>query len=193
MRFVGSYEIPRGMARGRRDMTRRRGMGRERKRCGALTLRSGLSVLVWLLGCMALPAGQSDHKRDTILYDEDRARLPGLAALDDKLRSTLSTGLSDNVDFYAESMGLSQFKEEHYEGALSEYLRKKYAGKDLDLIVAVMGPAVGFLLRNGDALFPGVPIVFCGADAADSRARRSGRTSRDCWFNGCSRRPSMSR
>ncbi len=30
-----------------------------------------------------------------------------------------------------------------------------------------MGPSLLFLLRHGEAIFPGTPIVFCGADASD--------------------------
>jgi hypothetical protein len=29
-----------------------------------------------------------------------------------------------------------------------------------------MEPSLDFLLRHSEALFPGVPIVFCGVDAA---------------------------
>ena len=49
----------------------------------------------------------------------------------------------------------------------ASYYSKKYRDRRPDLIVAVMGPALGFLLRHGDDAFPAVPIVFCGADAAD--------------------------
>ncbi len=47
---------------------------------------------------------------------------------------------------------------------------KKYSGRKLDLIVGVMGPSVTFLRRHADAFAPGVPIVFCGADANDLKA-----------------------
>jgi hypothetical protein len=40
----------------------------------------------------------------------------------------------------------------------------KYADKKIDVVVAVMGPALDFLLSHGDAIFPGVAIVFCGVD-----------------------------
>src|SRR5262249_27869722 len=64
-------------------------------------------------------------------------------------------------------MNLSQFPEIAYDGVFSDHLRRKYAGARPDLIVAVMGPSLDFLLQHGEALFPGVPIVFCGADQAD--------------------------
>ena len=41
----------------------------------------------------------------------------------------------------------------------------------MDLIIAVMEPSLDFLLRHADTLFPGVPIVFCGADPVDVEGR----------------------
>ena len=55
---------------------------------------------------------------------------------------------------------------------LADYYRRKYAGKNLDLIVAVMEPSLDFLIRYGEALFPGVPIVFCGVDASTIEGKK---------------------
>ena len=130
------------------------------------SLLIGLHVVTAVLVSPALLAQAPGHKRVLLLYDENTT-LPGLAVLDENLRSTLSAGLQGNVNFYSESMNLSQFRDEQYEGILREYYSKKYAATKLDLIVGVMGPAVRFLLRHGAAIFPGVPVVICGADAAD--------------------------
>jgi hypothetical protein len=104
-----------------------------------------------------------------LLFDEDRT-LPGLAILDRTFRSTLRDGLDTEVEFFTESMNAAQFPEEQHWEVLRDYDAKKYAGRQLDLTVAVMGPAVTFLLRHGDAFAPGVPVVFCGA-AADAFER----------------------
>ena len=40
-----------------------------------------------------------------------------------------------------------------------EYLREKYAGKNIAVVVAVYTPALDFLLGGGDPLFPGVPVA----------------------------------
>ena len=106
--------------------------------------------------------------RVLLLFDEDRS-LPGLAVLDQSLRATLTAGL-DRVEFYSETLSLSQFSDEHYEDLVSQFFREKYRERQPSLIVAVMGPALQYLLRHGGELFPGVPIVFCGADAADIEA-----------------------
>ena len=123
------------------------------------------SILLVLLMSISIQ-GQDRHQQVLLLYDEDKT-LPGLSVLDQSLRSTLSGKGNTDIQFFTESMNLSQFPDDHYEATLRDYYLKKYQNKKLDLIVAVMGPSLGFLLRNGDYIFPGVPAVFCGADAAD--------------------------
>src|SRR5437899_2292860 len=98
--------------------------------------------------------------------DEDK-EFPGLAVVNGSLREAFRSELGADVEFYSESMNLSQFPETGYDGVFYDHLRRKYAGTALDLIVAVMGPSLDFLLRHGEALFPGIPIVFCGADLSD--------------------------
>jgi C4-dicarboxylate-specific signal transduction histidine kinase/ABC-type uncharacterized transport system substrate-binding protein len=130
----------------------------------------GLAALTWALAGLlpgaAWPAAGAGTKSVLLLYDEDKA-LPGLAVLHENLRTTLRAELDDDVDLYAESMNLSQFRDRDYERLLREHYQRKYGGKKLDLVVAVMGPSLHFLLRHGEAIFPGTPIVFCGADASD--------------------------
>jgi signal transduction histidine kinase len=124
-----------------------------------------LSVAVLLAG--AGSAAAQGSTRVLLLFDEDRS-LPGLAVLDQALRTTLRDGLGD-VEIFSESLNLSQFQDAQYEGVLRDYYSNKYRQRQPDLIVAVMGPALRFLLRNGQEIFPGTPIVFCGADADDIR------------------------
>jgi PAS domain S-box-containing protein len=126
------------------------------------------------------PAGQRDRARVLLLFDEDKT-LPGLAAMDLALRTTLSAGLEGNVEYFSESMNAAQFPEESHDQALTAYYVKKYGGRKLDLIIGVMGPAVNFLLRHADAFAPGVPVVFCGADHVEDATlpvRMTGTTVR---------------
>jgi signal transduction histidine kinase len=111
-------------------------------------------------------AAQGQHKRVLLLFDEDR-RLPGLSILEQAIRSTMSAELGDGIEYFTESMQASQFPEEQYDLALRDYLLKKYASRKPDLIIGMMGPSVAFLRQHAGAFAPGVPIVFCGADARD--------------------------
>src|SRR5260370_9005204 len=61
-------------------------------------------------------------------------------------------------------MDLSRFGSNSYRVLLRDFLRSKYANKKIDVAVAILGPALDFLLDNGDTIFPGTSIVFCGVD-----------------------------
>jgi signal transduction histidine kinase len=126
-----------------------------------------LGVGLLFVGLAAAPAEAASPPRSHILvlYDEDK-NFPGLALLDRSLRGSLHAGLGDAVEFYSESLSLSQFERTGYDRLVADFFRNKYSTKKLDLIIAVMGPSLDLLLNHGEALFPGVPIVFCGVDAA---------------------------
>ena len=111
------------------------------------------------------PAAQVRH-RILVLYDEDKDDFPGLASIDRTLRESFRSELGTTVEIRSESLDLSQFERAGYDSAVADFFRRKYAGTPLDLIVAVMEPSLDFLLRHGETLFPGVPIVFCGVDAS---------------------------
>ena len=131
--------------------------------------RFGAGATLCLLLTLSMGAGapaQGDPKRVLLLYDED-TRLPGLSILDRSLRSRFSAALGSNIEFFTESMNVSQFNSVRDEQVLSKYYSEKYRDRKPDLIMAVIGPALHFLLRHADEAFPAVPIVFCGADAAD--------------------------
>lgn len=128
----------------------------------------------FVLACMvaaalvfaAQPCAAQGPKRVLLLFDEDKS-LPGLAVMDQGFRSALTATFGHAVEFFAESMNLSQFSDEGYDDTLAGYYAQKYRDKKLDLVVPVMGPALKFVLNHGDNIFPNVPIVFAGADAAD--------------------------
>jgi two-component sensor histidine kinase len=48
-----------------------------------------------------------------------------------------------------------------YEAAFESYLRSRYSGKRIGLVIASDNEALVFLARRG-SIFPGVPVVFCG-------------------------------
>ena len=125
-----------------------------------------LAVMALLFTAVLLPEVAEGRKHILLVFDEDKD-FPGLARLNQSLRAAFLSELDGNVEFYSESLNLSQFRDERHDGVLRDYFRRKYAGTRLDLIVAVLEPSLDFLLRHRDTLFPEVPIVFCGVDSFD--------------------------
>ena len=140
-------------------MTSVRLRGADRRACFALVLSLGLAS-----------AGTA-QRRVVLLYDE-RTDLPGLAALDARLATTLTAGSPGGIEIYREAMELSRFPSDRHRLLLSSYLRAKYAGKPIDVVIPVLGPALDFALAHGREMFPGAAIVFCGIDRREFDARR---------------------
>ncbi len=61
---------------------------------------------------------------------------------------------------FSEFTGLSHFWQANYVNLLIDFYRHKYSRRKIDLILAVDPDATSFALKHGDALFPGLPIVF---------------------------------
>jgi signal transduction histidine kinase len=118
------------------------------------------ALMVWVAGALQ---ASSDTRHIVLLFDE-RPVLPGMAALEAAFTHTLTSNSPDAVELYREAMDLSRFDSSTYELLLRDFLRAKYAGKKIDVVVAVMGPALDFLLKHADIIFPGASIVFCGID-----------------------------
>jgi signal transduction histidine kinase len=126
-------------------------------------------LIVLLVG--VLPATAT---RNILLLFDERLEFPGLAAIDaDIVRTVSSEGkepisseAKEPIEIYRETMDLSRFGSDRYDMLLRDYLRAKYADKTIDVAVAVMWPALDFLLTHRDTIFPGTPIVFGGIDRA---------------------------
>lgn len=69
------------------------------------------------------------------------------------------------INIEVEALDLDRHSEAGYVPRLTEIIRSKYADVRFDLIIPTYTLALKFLLDHGEEMFPGVPIVFCGADA----------------------------
>ena len=118
------------------------------------------AFLIW--GATTVPAF-SQARQVVLLYDE-RPGLPGLATLDAAFTRAVTPKSPEQLEIYREAMDLSRFDSAPYRTELRDHLHAKYAGKKIDVVVAVMQPALDFLINYRDELFPGAPIVFCGLD-----------------------------
>jgi PAS domain S-box-containing protein len=132
-----------------------------------MTRLVGLAVFVYLAGASFASA---QARRVVVLYDE-RTELPGMTDLDSNLVQTLTRGFQAPLEVFREAMDLSRFGSPEYILALRDHLLAKYAGKRIDVAIAVNGPALDFLLAHGGVVFPGTPVVFLGVDRRELGSR----------------------
>ena len=126
----------------------------------SIVLIACMGIAMLIAGCLPVSAAT----RHIVLLFDERVELPGLSLLEAELVRTLRSNSSEPIEVYREAMDLSRFNSSSYKTLLRDFLRTKYADKKIDVAVAIMAPAFEFLLANGDLIFPGTPIVFCGLD-----------------------------
>src|SRR5579864_6605001 len=88
----------------------------------------------------------------------------GPGSLNDEFDRTLQAALNasapEGVEYYSEYLETNKFPGDDQALLLSEYLRQKYTGRKLDVIIAGVSETLDFLLKYRHELFPGVPLVF---------------------------------
>jgi signal transduction histidine kinase len=68
------------------------------------------------------------------------------------------------IDLYEASLQIERFEASQDQEPFLHYLRELFAGRNLDLVVAMGAPAARFFLRNRARLFPYTPLLITGTD-----------------------------
>src|SRR6516162_3356139 len=122
-----------------------------------------MGLMLWVASALS---AYSATRRVVLLFGE-RPDLPALVALQADLIRTLSSNLADRIEIYNEAMDLSRFGSNSYQPLLRDFLQTKYADKKIDVAIAILSPALEFLLNFGSVVFPGTPVVFYGIDKTE--------------------------
>ena len=137
---------------------------RRRQRLFARTLLAiAINVLALLWGNLAW--AQDAHKQVLVLYSTRRdAEFSSVG--ERELPRILDVGLDRNLDYYSEFIDVTRFPDSAYQIAFGDFLRLKYRGVGLDLVIALQDVAVQFVNRNREGLFGSTPEVFLSNDPA---------------------------
>jgi hypothetical protein len=80
------------------------------------------------------------------------------------VRAALQAGSERRVEYYSEYLDTNRFSNDKQVEVFRDYLRGKYAGRRIDVIIA-QPQSLMFLLKYRAGLFPQTPILFIGAEA----------------------------
>jgi PAS domain S-box-containing protein len=143
---------------------------------GSIAIRRAviaLGALVQLFLCSSAAAQARPARTVLALYfsSED---YPANPVHDAGIRDGLQSRPDWPVDFYTEYLESDRFPSEQASLAMRDYLSKKYAGRHVDVVVAVTDTSLRFALRFRNELFPNVPIVYFGNVPVDDAVRRDG-------------------
>ncbi len=151
------------------------------RKCGPAAFPNvWLFTIVWigawpalfLSGPRAGAAAPGAARLVVMLYPTDNDGSPGNREADQGIRSTFASGSSESVEVENEYLDVTRFPDPGYQGHLAEFLRQKYAGRKIDLVIAGLSSALDFAVNYRETAFPGVPIVFCAVDDDELKARR---------------------
>ena len=98
---------------------------------------------------------------------------PSNPILDAGIREALASRSDVAIDYFAEYLESDIFPAEEATSALTDYIRRKYRGRRIDLVIAMTDTGLRFVLDHRGELFPEAPIVFFGV-APDDLTRRGG-------------------
>lgn len=117
-------------------------------------------------------APAADQKRVLVLYST-RIDTQFPTTGDRQFPRLMQQGLGTKPDYYPEYIDAARFPEPDYTLALDDYLKAKYAGTRLDLVIAAQKLALTFVSQHRDELFRDVPVVFISEDDSIPRMANS--------------------
>jgi signal transduction histidine kinase/ABC-type uncharacterized transport system substrate-binding protein len=106
------------------------------------------------------PLAAKEIRRVLVLFTLEKGH-PAHDLTEQGIREGFSSNPAFDVVLYIEYLDSARFPDPSHAAMRAQYLRHKYAGMKLDAIIAVYPSAVEFLLGDGDAVVPGVPVVAC--------------------------------
>jgi PAS domain S-box-containing protein len=136
----------------------------------------GQTPLLVLLVCLfhgapAAADATTGARLVVVLYPQNNDGSPGNALVNQNIRATFARGSAERIEIYDEYLDVAHPRNTEDQQFQVEYLRRKYARRKVDVVVAGLAPALDFALSHRDEIFPGVPIVFCTVDQSELKAR----------------------
>jgi len=131
----------------------------------ARVLPGVLPALALVMFCaLAEAAPEQGGPYQVLVLHSFRNSLPINTDWYDGLVQGFSSASDLRVEMDIESPDLSSLGNADYVSKLLDVYRHSYSERKPHLVIPTYTPALQFLLDHGESLFPGVPIVFLGAD-----------------------------
>ena len=95
--------------------------------------------------------------------------------LDAGIRDALLVDKAHPISYFAEYLELDRLSGERTASALGDYIERKYAGRRIDVVIAMRDPSLQFVLAQRARLFPKATVVFAGNGLAGNGRRAADR------------------
>src|ERR1044072_512064 len=118
-----------------------------------------IALLLICVASLAVSAQTIQPKRLVVLYCDNK-EFPGNVRFEESFKTRLQLGQRQDVEYFPEYFEYSRFPEQKHITFFRDYLRAKYAGRTVDVVVASADAPLDFLLHYRSEVFPNPPIVF---------------------------------
>jgi signal transduction histidine kinase len=143
-----------------------------------MRMRSRALLLVAVMLCAptvhARPQAHAGSVRTVLVIHSGAESFPANPTLDAGIREALTSRPDVPIDYYAEYLEADLFPGEQAALAFADYIRRKYQGRRVDVVIAMTSTGLRFVLDQRRELFPDAPIVFFGVVRPDENTRRAG-------------------
>src|SRR5262245_2782537 len=121
-------------------------------------LLAGIPLAGLLLLCPGAWANTPGNLRTVVVLTPDNAvGSPGSALFYQGLRATFAGSSHEQIQIRFEPLDISRFKDAQSRRLLADFMRQKYQGQRVDLLIAALSPSLDFALDYHQAFFPGAP------------------------------------
>ena len=131
------------------------------------------ALSIFLLLCLLLTAVTFSSaaekpvpKRVLVMYSYHEG-LPWERIIDDSLRETLASKSTGPIELHVEHTDRVSYPDDEYLLKLVDLYRQKYSDPKMELVIGIDDEATDILLKHGEELFPGVPLVFVTGERKD--------------------------
>ncbi len=101
-----------------------------------------------------------------VLYPQNSDGSPGYFEVDQTLRKIFAAESKHPIKIYNEYLDISKPNSETALKLQINYLKQKYAGRRVDLVIAGLSTALDFALGHRD-VFSNAPVVFCAVESRE--------------------------
>jgi hypothetical protein len=138
----------------------------------AALLRRSIGVVALSIAVCA-EGGQHDPRalKTVIAINWGTEDFPTSPAWDAAVQEVFRARRDLAVDYFAEYLESDRFSVETASEALANYIKRKYEGRRIDVVLANTDAAAQFAVRYRPQLFPDAPIVFGGTRLPDATLR----------------------
>lgn len=116
-------------------------------------------LLVLLHSLPALAQSSVQKSRRVLLLGSTDPNTPAMTALTAGVMERFAKEPGPPVEIFSESLDAERFDSPEI---FESNFRRKYAGRNFDVVLAVAPAAVAFVQQRGEVLLPGVPVVYGG-------------------------------